>query len=353
MTAAGGWRYPGDRTADLVALGILVIYGTTIRTPLYGGFDSAFVVSLLLEPLACLIAIGLRLLFQRLHFDAGLTPGTIGLVALLSMVGALCQAAIARLVLTAGGWAVSSLSVAQSWVLPFSYYTFVLLSWSLAHLWAAARLDAATDRQRAMVAETEALQSELQHLRHQLDPHFLFNALNGINAEIPVHPGRAGEMVRELADFLRYSLDHRDLRPVTLAAEIEAIRAYLKLQKARFGDDLDFLITVEPDVLARSTPGFLLQPLVENAIKHGFKFGQRPLVVDVAITFSDGCVVMRVVNCGRLLPDWRQSGAPGVGLAVLQRRLALHYPGRHAFSLDGSDDRVIAELKLTGAPCLT
>lgn len=353
MATTGRWRYPGDGTADLVALGILVIYGTTIRTPLYGGFDRALIVSLLLEPVACLIAIGLRLLFRRLHFDAGLTPGTIGLVAFISMAGALCQAAIAKLVLASGGWAVTSWSVAQSWVLPFSYYTFILLSWSLAHLWAAARLEAATDRQRAMVAETEALQSELQHLRHQLDPHFLFNALNGINAEIPVHPGRAGEMVRELADFLRYSLDHRDLRPVTLAAEIEAIRAYLKLQKARFGDDLDFLITAEPEMLARSTPGFLLQPLVENAIKHGLKSGQRPLVVDVAITSDRGSVLMRVANCGSLLPDWRHAGAPGVGLAVLQRRLALHYPGRHDFSLKGSDDEVIAELRLSGAPCLT
>ena len=353
MTATRRWRYPGDWPADLVALAILTIYGTSIRTPLYGGVGRAMIVSVLLEPFACLIAIGLRLIFRRLGFDTGLTPGSVGLVALLSMAGAFCQAAIAKLVLAAGGWAVAGWSLGQSWALPFSYYTFILLSWSLAYLWAAAHLEAAKARQRAMAAETEALRSELQHLRHQLDPHFLFNALNGISAEIPVHPDRAGGMVRELADFLRYSLDHRDLKPVTLSAEIEAIRAYLELQKARFGEDLDFRIAAAPGALARSTPGFLLQPLVENAIKHGLKSGRRPLIVEVGITLAGDDIVMRVANPGSLRPDWRTGGAPGVGLAVLQRRMALHYPGRHRFSLIQVAELVVAELEISGAPCLT
>jgi len=297
VTATGRWRYPGDWPADLVALGILTIYGTTIRTPLYGGFGRAMIVSALLEPFACLI-------------------------------GALCQAAIAKLVLAAGDWAVASWSLGQSWALPFSYYTFILLSWSLAHLWAAAQLETAKARQRAMAAETEALRNELQHLRHQLDPHFLFNALNGIAAEIPVHPDRAGGMVRELADFLRYSLDHRDLKPVTLAAEVEAIRAYLELQKARFGEDFDFRIAAAPDALARSTPGFLLQPLVENAIKHGLKSGRRPLIVEVAIAPVGDDIVMRVANPGGLRPDLAKQRRAGrrAGRAATPNGAALPRP---------------------------
>jgi hypothetical protein len=353
VTATGRWRYPGDWSADLVALGILTIYGTFIRTPLYGGVDRAMIVSILLEPFACLIAIGLRLVYRRLGFDTRLTPGTVGLVALLSMAGALCQSAIAKLVLATGGWAVASWSPGQSWALPFAYYTFILLSWSLAHLWAAAQLEAATARQRAMAAETEALRNELQHLRHQLDPHFLFNALNGIDAEIPVHPDRASEMVRELADFLRYSLDHRDLKPVTLAAEVAAIRAYLELQKARFGDDLDFRIEAAPPALARSTPGFLLQPLVENAIKHGLRSGRRPLLIEIGVVIDGEHISMRVTSPGTLRPDWRVAGTPGVGLAVLLRRIELHYPNGHQFTLVQTGDHVVAELRLSGLPCLT
>lgn len=353
MTATGRWRYPGDWSADLVALGILTIYGTFIRAPLYGGVDRAMMVSILLEPFACLIAIVLRMIFRRLGFEMALTPATVGLVALLSMAAALCQAAVAKLILATGGWAVASWSVGQSWALPFAYYTFILLSWSLAHLWATARLETEQARQRALAAETEALRNELQHLRHQLDPHFLFNALNGIAAEIPVHPDRACEMVRELADFLRYSLDHRDLKPVTLAAEIEAIHAYLELQKARFGEDLDYRIEAEPDARARSTPGFLLQPLVENAIKHGLKSGKRPLLIVISVVVDREQITMRVTSPGTLRRDWRVAGRPGVGLDVLLRRIELHYPERQQFALMQADEYVVAELQLSGLPCLT
>lgn len=352
VTATGGWRYPGELRADLVALGILVVYGATIRTPLYGGLDRAVTVSLLLEPFACLIAVGLRLLFRRLRFDTQLTLRAVALVGLFCMVGALAQAAIAKLVLAAGGWAVASWNAGQSWALPFAYYTFILLSWSLAHLWAAAQMEAEKARQRTLIAEAEALRRELQHLRHQLDPHFLFNALNGVAAEIPAHPDAAVGIVRELSDFLRYSLAHRDLALAPLSAEVEAIRAYLEVQKARFGDDLDFRLDVAPEALARLTPGFLLQPLIENAIKHGLRSGRRPLMVTVVVGLVGWRIEMRVANSGVLRHDWRAGGEPGVGLSVLMRRLALHYPGRHSFDLRQDGEAVIATIVIEGEPCL-
>lgn len=351
---AGGRRatYPGNWRADLVALALLVGYGAIIRAPLYGGLWHGAMVSGLLEPFACLIAVGLRLLFRTLRFERGLSLRAVAVVALCCMAGALAQAAVARALLMLLGLSAQGWSLGQSWALPFSYYTFILLSWSLAHLWMEARVEAEAERARAMAAETDALKSELQHLRHQLDPHFLFNALNGVAAEIPAHPDAAVRMVRELSDFLRYLLAHRDLALAPLSAEVEAIRAYLEVQKARFGDDLDYRIDVAPETLIRLTPGFLLQPLVENAIKHGLKSGRRPLLVTVVVALAGERLEMRVASSGTLRPDWKLAGAPGVGLSVLLRRLALHYPGRQSFDLRQEGAAVIAAIVIEGEPCL-
>jgi two-component system LytT family sensor kinase len=347
-----GRRYPGDVRADLVVLALLLAYGTFIRTPLYGSFERGAFVSLALEPLAAAIVVLLRKLFETLRFDRALTAPAVGIVVLACMAGALVQSAFARFALGALGLAVEQWTVGESWALPFAYYTTVMLSWSLAHLWAAAQREAAEARRRAAVAENEALLRELQHLRQQLDPHFLFNALNGISAEISAHPDRAADMVLELSDFLRYSLAHRELRAAPLSAEVEAVRAYLAVQESRYGDALTTRIAIDEAALARETPGFLLQPLVENAVKHGLRSGPRPLVVVIEASLRGDDLEMRVVHGGRLDPDWRERGMPGVGLPVLQRRLELHYPGHHAFALAQEQGMVVATLRLTGAPCL-
>lgn len=345
-------RYPGDLRADLVVLALLIAYGTFIRTPLYGSFGRGAMVTAILEPLATLIVVFLRAGFERMRFDRGLSARAIGVVALACMAGGFVQAAMARFMLGALGLAVPNWSVGQSWALPFSYYTTIMLAWSLAYLWAGAQREAAEARRRAVAAENEALKRELLHLRHQLDPHFLFNALNGISAEIPAHPKRATAMMLELSDFLRYSLDHRELRAVPLSAEIEAVRAYLAIQEGRYGEALAARIEADEAALARPTPGFLLQSLVENAIKHGLRSGPRPLLVTIEARLRGDTLEVRVAHGGMLDPDWQTAGEPGVGLKVLLRRLELHYPGRHTFSLTETGGTVVAALTLTGPPCL-
>src|SRR6201995_2243283 len=132
-----------------------------------------------------------------------------------------------------------------------------------------------------MAAEAEALRAELQRLRLQLDPHFLFNALNGVAEEIPEHPTAALTMLRDLTVYLRHSLDGINQTVVTVEAELGGLSAYLRVQQARFGDRLRVSLQAQPAARERRIASSLLQPLVENAVKHGRRDNGLALSVDV------------------------------------------------------------------------
>jgi len=135
-----------------------------------------------------------------------------------------------------------------------------------------------------------------------------------------------------------------------LAAEIEALEAYMSVQRARFGPQLRFDVAADAAARAHPLPSFLLQPLVENAVKHGRR-ADRQHEITVEAALEGDCLRVRVENGGRLRPDWESEEGAGVGLANIRRRLALHYPGRHGFTLRQQGDRVTAEISLLGSPC--
>jgi LytS/YehU family sensor histidine kinase len=230
-----------------------------------------------------------------------------------------------------------------------TYYGPVFLGWSLGYFWIAAALAARSAEQRADAAELEALRAEVQRLRGQLDPHFLFNALNGIGAEIPDQPETARRMLEELADYLRLCLDNRDRAVTTVAAELETLEAYMAIERARLGSGVGFAVAAEPAARARAMPAFLLQPLVENAIKHGRRQGLVPSI-RVEARAEGAWLHLAVRNNGRLAADWQAQGDPGVGLANLRQRLALHFPGRHEFTLSQEQGGVAARIALRGEP---
>lgn len=347
-----GWRnFLLDWRADVTALGMLMLFSILIRTPLYQDAWNATLITLLVDPLALVVALLLRQVFNRLRLDIQLNIKSISIIVMICLASGMAHAAWARLVIQTGGWQVPNWTMGQSWVLPVSYYVFIFLSWSLAYLWKAAQVTAGDARQRAAIAEAEALKAELLHLRQQLDPHLLFNALNGIAAEIPVHPNAALAMISELADYLRYSLAHRDLSVHPLETEIDAVQAYMAVQQARFGPDLSCVFTMDQSVSGMLTPSFLLQPLVENAVKHALKTEARPLRLAVEARADSQGVLITVSHPGTLDQHWRTIGNPGVGLNVLRRRLDLLYPNRHTFELLQKGKEVAAVLYLEGSPC--
>ena len=203
-------------------------------------------------------------------------------------------------------------------------WTFCL---ALTLLWAArASRSSEANAARAARAQSAAL-------RLQLNPHFLFNTMNSISSLVALDRKRdAEEMIGRLCDFLRGSLNADPTEDVPLSQEIDSIDAYLSIEATRFGERLEIDIDVAPDTINAAVPNFILQPFVENAIKHGVSLMKGPAHVTVAAAREDGELVLTVTNsadpgqkpAGRL-PSRRSSS---IGISNTRERLHNRYGDR-------------------------
>lgn len=304
---------------------------------------------------ACLMAIstGMRWVYASQRLGNRLTVRAGIWMVLLSAGGGTVVSALVFAGHALGAWTIQGRDDVDEFFLPLINCSFALVGWSLCYFWIHAELAEQAEHRHAMRAEAEALRAELEELRLQLDPHFLFNALNGVAEEIPDHPTAALAMLRDLTAYLRHSLDGINQTVVTVDAELGGLSAYLRVQQARFGDRLRVSLQAEPAARERRIASFLLQPLVENAVKHGRRDNGLDISVDVRLVGQVLHVV--IVNTGSLEPAAKsRRRRPGIGLENVRRRLALHYPDRHQFSLgeeSGPVPKVVATLVLEGDPC--
>jgi two-component system, LytTR family, sensor kinase len=166
-------------------------------------------------------------------------------------------------------------------------------------------------------------QHEFQILKLRLHPHFLFNTLNGISALITEEPSRARTALAQLSDLLRMALTHSEQELISISAELDFVTSYLELQKMRLGDRLRFEIKVGEDLLATKVPNMILQPLVENAIRHGIEKSLQPVVVRIKVWRDGRTLCMEVKNPA---PDSNGSTTGhGIGLSSVQTRLSSLY----------------------------
>lgn len=174
---------------------------------------------------------------------------------------------------------------------------------------------------------------ELKLLGMQINPHFFFNTLNTIVHLIETDKDAAIATVGKLSSLFRYSLDASEVRSIPLAKEIEYLRSYLEIEKLRFGDALSFSLDLPLEVLDFPIPPFLIQPIVENAVRHGKDSEARAYVVVSARRAEDGGVVVRVTDYGssRFDPSLLD-GASGTGIRNVRRRLASLYGEDLAFT---------------------
>lgn len=199
--------------------------------------------------------------------------------------------------------------------------------------------------------EKTLLASRLNALRLQLEPHFLFNSLNTISSELSANPELAREMIEDLGALLRHSLDCQGDPEITLAQELAVLDHYLSIQRLRFGKRIDIRIDVEPAALSTMIPSMLLQPLVENAIRHGIESRVSGGMVAVSARLSGDFLQIEVLDDGVGLPrDWRMDACAGLGLRVTRERLeALYSPGGHEFTIgrrEGGGTKVTVRLPL-------
>jgi two-component system, LytTR family, sensor kinase len=185
---------------------------------------------------------------------------------------------------------------------------------------------------RASQLEARLAQTQLQMLRMQLQPHFLFNTLHSISALMHKDVRRADSMVAALSDLLRMSLQNIGAQEVPLQSELDFLQRYVEIMSIRFGDRLHVSIDIDPETRDARVPNLFLQPLVENSFRHGFgDLGQGAIAISVR---RDGDVLRcDIVDDGRGL---RAGHKEGVGLASTRQRLEHLYGERQAFSVRGA-----------------
>jgi sensor histidine kinase YesM len=177
---------------------------------------------------------------------------------------------------------------------------------------------------RASELARQLSEARLAALKRQLEPHFLFNALNTVSAFVREDPARAEAMIGHLSDFLRETLRHADAAEVPLGKELDFLRSWVEIMKARFEDRLDVAIDVPPGTLGVLVPHLVLQPLVENSVRHGAGLGT--LRVRVSAARSGSRLRLSVSDSGPGLPGSPEEAlAAGTGLSNTAERLrALH-----------------------------
>jgi LytS/YehU family sensor histidine kinase len=176
-------------------------------------------------------------------------------------------------------------------------------------------------------------QAELRALQAQIHPHFLFNALNTLYGIIPKEAAGARRTVLNLADIFRYFLS-TERRTIALEDEMRIVRAYLEIESLRLGSKLRIEIDIDPSTSAAQIPVLSVQPLVENAVKHGVSPQSHGGLVRVTAREEQGMIVLRVADTGAGFGQESALEGSGVGLANVRRRLLLCYQGKADFVME-------------------
>jgi two-component system LytT family sensor kinase len=201
-------------------------------------------------------------------------------------------------------------------------------------------------------ARARAAEAELRFLRAQISPHFVYNALTAIASFMRSDPGRARDLLLGFADFIRYSFRSRG-QFASLADELQAVDAYLELERARFGDRLQVVLRIAPEVLSVAVPCLILQPLVENAVRHGLE--HKDGVGHLTITAEDGeaeCLLSVEDDGLGMDPDGMREQLAGrrehgVGLVNVDERLRQVFGQEHGITVEtaiGAGTKVVVRI---------
>ncbi len=280
-----------------------------------------------------------------------LRPRLLGALAVHGVASAAC--ALVNLALFAlAAPVIGATQVEPTWLGTFSRLLGTTLLLNLPVYWlivAAAHVErlvrsAREKDRRQLRLEAQLADARLQTLRTQLQPHFLFNALNTVSVLMHENVDSADRILLQLSALLRRSIDSTDAHEVTLGEEIGFLESYLEIEQARFGGRLSYRILIPDRVLEARVPNLILQPLVENALRHGLATRAGPGQVEIKAERQGDTLLLSVVDDGRGLPP---ATTERVGLANTRARLRLLYAEGHRFDVRNSDDGgVIAQIEL-------
>lgn len=320
---------------------LVMMYVTFLTVAAPGTYGRLFQIKLVRTVIGFCLTCAMRLIYRR--FASPSIQASVLLVLTTSIMFGLAWAFLEMIYggLTAENfvWATSLARTPRTSL----DYGLTLTAWSALYFgikyWQAWQ----SERENALAAAALANQAQLEVLRYQLNPHFLFNSLNSIRASIDEDSRRAKQMVTQLAEFLRYSLKNDGDEMIPLGDEIEAARNYLAIEKIRFEEKLEVDFDVDKAVEDLPVPPFLLNPLVENAVKHGLNGGSKPLKILISARLKENALILEVANTGTL--SGANSGTK-VGLNNVRRRLDKIFGERGALTLNEESGWVRAQITI-------
>ena len=239
-----------------------------------------------------------------------------------------------------GGWFFTSILIFIGWASIYHGINYYRLLESERSNFLSILASNKEEQLKRIRAESMAQEAQLKMLRYQLNPHFLFNTLNSISSLITKRDdSRANEMIIQLSDFLRHSLNSDPVDGISLKDEIDALKLYLRIEEARFGDRLSININIDKGAEKVQVPGMILQPLVENSIKYAIAPNEEGGEITINATMKENMLDLHVLDSGpgfdKNLIDLSQSG---VGLRNTRDRLNTFYRGKSKFKIESSDE---------------
>ena len=196
--------------------------------------------------------------------------------------------------------------------------------------------------------ETQLLHTRLKMLTTQLQPHFLFNTLNSISSLIDIDQRKAQDTLADLSDFLRQILFHIDTNFISIAKEFQILESYLNILRTRFHDQLEIELDIQPDLLSEEIPTLIMQPIIENAVKHGASSPSAPLCIRISVSSSEDYIYFKIYNSGRLKTAGEDVFKRGMGLSNLKERLNNIYGSTFNLKIEDvpDEDLVLCQLEI-------
>lgn len=228
----------------------------------------------------------------------------------------------------------------------FFIFGFILLTWNLVYFiihyfnnWHNSEIE-----KWKLAAEMK--DAQLGSLKSQINPHFIFNAINNIRSLILEDKEKARDMLLNFSDLFRYSLKHTDNSTVKLQEEIEVVEQYLELLSIQFEHKLQYELNVDEDLKEMEIPPMILQILIENAVKHGISQNKEGGIIQIDIHQANDFFFLDVRNSGSLKTTTSLGEKLGVGLENIKKRLELIYNGKANFQMSDNNNFVTASIKI-------
>jgi len=325
---------------------VFSIFSFPLKWVILENIPGSIAISLYRDGLGFLLTLGMRKIYRRVQGEKVSKLQLAGLVMLVSLIGGLVLTFFSLAFHHLFAFEEEKIFTNAVTFAIFYFRTGLCLCWSLLYFGIKQSRESVERELRLAREQSERREAELQMLRAQINPHFLFNALNTILFALEKQKQGVAKMVQSLADYLNYSLMHKNDDFVLLGEECDALMDYLALEKARLGETLNMACQIDPGTRTARVPGVLLQPLVENAIKFSRETANPPFIVRLNISRDDSGLLIEVCNTGRwIIPDpHRASG--GVGLENIRQRLNWLYPGQHALDIVPEEGWVAVRIRI-------